>query len=421
MTEQSNYINQSHLRAFRQPVVNQFHGCGQATAIKSGPSFARTIEIGRQMVAKGSDPIAALRDFHQRELIRIAGYFKVSGEVLETSRQLSDLRQALVITLFHLATRERQGDLALAIGGSVVRGDHTGLTDAEVIILPASEADRPAAQRVQALMARNMRAIFLEPDEAMAYHFDANPLEMLAIHLTPATRKEITDPFLASMRLSNGFVLSFLMDLQIIGYSGKIAADVYRRNLAALQERVLFSHQAAFFEMCQDMYETKSKETKEKTGPFDIKNEALKPFYNALYGIRVKLHLTDPSPWNTLKVMAERGLISGAEKDTCAEALRFFIALRHLISFSVFKAEDSAALTETALLPILQYCKTSKGGLQKQLEIHTRSLREISERILDQAGGGNVALPINAKHGPGNAPGVQAAPQPYSQGIGKLR
>ena len=422
MNNRLNYINQPSLQAFRQPVVNQFHRTTFDIATRSTPSFSRTMEIGRQIAEKGSDPVAALRDFHQRELVRISGFFKSSGEAIETSRQLSDLRKALVIQLFHLAARENQGDLALAIGGSVVRGDHTGLTDAEVVIIPADKADRPAAKRVQALMTRNMRAIFLEPDEAMAYHFDANTLESLGPRFTPTTRKEITDPFLASMRLSNGFVLSFLMDLQIIGTSGKIAADIYRRKLSALQVNVLYSRHQAFFEMCQDMYEAKTRETKEGAGQaFNIKNEALKPFYNALYATRVKLHLADPSPWNTLQALQEHGLISAAEKVKCEEALGFFIVLRHLISFSVFNAEDSAHLTETALLPLVRHLRISKETLQKQLEIHTRSLREISERILDQAGGGNVALPINTQHGPGNAPGIPTAPQPHSRPGGKLR
>lgn len=328
--------------------------------------------------------VFALRDFHQRHVLRIVDLYKLNGDSVEVAQQMADLRKVLTIQVFRLAALENRGNYALGIGGSVIKGDHTLLTDVDAVVISHSDADREAAQRVQVMMGRILRRLYIQPDSVMPMRFDALPFDALEAEYSLHDRLAV-DPLVSSLQRSNHAFYRFSMDVQIVDARGRVKAAWYREEFQAFQQRVLYENPDNIIEVAREAFEDKEAGRvtgkKTKSGTFNIKKHALRPLQFALYAIRAKCQITTASPWEALTSLEERGIVSGAEKEKAFLALRYFLSLRHLFGFLLLKERDSKEITPKVRTQLANFLRVDEKTLTEQIRFHQNVLLEISEKI----------------------------------------
>lgn len=342
------------------------------------------------MLKGAANPLESLRDLHEKHLLRIVELYKIEQDPVAVAFELAALRQVLTVQAFRLAAGKEgdTADFALLMGGSAIRGDHTFLTDVDTVVVPHTEADREAALRVQDLMLRNLAEMAIFADEVMPNNFDALPIARLPGKFPVFSAAELKLPFNLSWWMSNGAFYRFLMDIKVIDTWGKVKPAAYTEQLGKLQHQLVYDRPEELQTLCRESYQKSRDITEERNdlrtkGKFNIKNDALRQFYYAMYAVRARYRIKDPAPGTVLNALLDKGLISAEEKQATASALDFFLDLRHLIGFSYPLAEDSSKLDKKTI----QMAAYAKGVEEEQLirkiEISAATLRKISERILD--------------------------------------
>ncbi|HTY13229.1 MAG TPA: DUF294 nucleotidyltransferase-like domain-containing protein [Candidatus Omnitrophota bacterium] len=376
---------------FRNGVRNAFFSDHPIAARKLEHNYGQLMSGSGDAVRSASDSLSAvlaLRDFHFRNLLRISDLYKKSSDPVLVASQLADLRKTLAVQAFRLAASENPGNYALAIGGSATKGDHTVLTDIDSVVIAAKDEDREAALRVQELMVKILDSTYVESDDVMPFHFACLPVDKLAAKFPLVKKSELTDPFQRSMWLSNGSFFRFLMDLQVVDSRGKEKTSFYAHRLDEMREKVNYQNHEAMLELCGESFAERTEE-KESRGPshprpFDIKNEALRPFYYALYAARARYGIKTPSPWKAVAELTGLGILSEKEKEAIELAIRFLLDLRHLIGFSIIHAKDSKTLSDEAVRAIAYSRGISDEEVVEKAQAAAATLRAAATKILTQ-------------------------------------
>ncbi len=381
---------------FRNGVRNRYFSDRTATARKLELSFHQLMAGSGDVIRSAPDSLDAvltLRDFHQKNILRITDLYKINNDPVLAASQLADLRKTLAVQAFRLAAAEHLGNYALAIGGSVIKGDHTVLTDIDSVVIAARDEDQEAARNVQSLMKRILDSVYVESDEVMPFHFAGLPIEKLEVKFPLIKRSEMIDPFLKSMWLSNGSFFRFLMDLQIVDARGKLKTSHYAEKLDAFRDKMTYGNHEAMLELCDESFTQRIDVSDEKEvirskdgkkAAFDIKNEALRPFYYALYAARAKYGIKFPSPWRTISELESKGKLSASEKKAAEQAISVLLDLRHLIGFSLTQAKDSKTLSDEALGAIAQARGYDKKEILAKAQAAAAALRGIAVKLLTQ-------------------------------------
>jgi predicted nucleotidyltransferase len=407
---------------FRMEVALRYSS-PRINARKLSLSYQQIFSGCSSLIKSAPDPVQAvlnLRDFHERNILRIIDLYKNRGDAIECGQQMADLRKVIAIQTFCLATAEHEGNYCLALGGSVAKGDHTFLTDIDTVVIAAREEDREAALKVQNLMSRILRSIHIEGDDVMPWYFSGLPIESLEIKFPSVKAEGMTDSFLRSKWLSDGSFYRFLIDIQIADTKGNVKAADYAKKLNGYRGRAVYAQPEAMLELCEESFlktlsvldgiqELRMKKERtseqEKKVIHDIKNEDLRPFYYALYAARAQHKITLSSPWDILSQMQAIGIISSDEALSASKALNFFLEIRHLIGFVLPEAKDSKHMDKARIKNISSHLKISERELIKMIEISGRTLREISKNIFSRLKGrkSSDVASINASIGPNDA------------------
>jgi hypothetical protein len=164
-----------------------------------------------------------------------------------------------------------------------------------------------------------------------------------------------------------------------VAAKGKVKVPEYQRQLAAFQNAVAYTDPSPMLELCRESF-AKRIDAPEKP-VFNIKNDALRPFYYMIYAARAKFAIKSSSPWATLGELEKRGILDSAERTKAAAALNFFINVRHIIGFGSFQAEDSKHLTRESRQVVAAYLRLSPAEFDKKVEISSLTLRQIAEEV----------------------------------------
>lgn len=320
-----------------------------------------------------------MRDFYEGELERVVDIFSATRSPLVTSGQLSQLRQALVTWAFRLAGKEREGNLALVLGGSAANGVHTFLTDVDFIIIPHSVEDREPARNVQNMMAGLLKSIGIEGDGYLPNSFGFMTVEELGKkYLNPLLKAEAGSVLYSEME---GPFYRILMDARVIDSTGPTAVrETYVARIKALQDLLIFSKPKHMIRFCADStWEILS--TPPREGEKEIKKNPLHLFQLALYAIRARQGIRPSNYWRVLHELQKRNIITQEERETAFQSLCLFIELRHLLSFGLSEVEASTFITDKDLELVAQRLGISKQELSEQIELKRSELVEIARKI----------------------------------------
>jgi len=317
-----------------------------------------------------SDPVSALRDFHERNLLRIVDLYKTDLDPIETAFQLADLRKTLGIWAFRLASREFTGDYALYFGGSTVTGVHTFLTDFDVVVVPHGEKDREAAKNVHHLMTRILEDINIETDWIMPARFRSFLFEDLNAQ--------------NSWQL-NDSAYRFLMDMQIQEVRGDIGLEIFRQKISKIREDLIYSNPGPMLQICKTAFDKAIDPENTAHRPLNLKNDILRLLHYTLYASRAKLGIRSSSFWEVLSSLQDEGILSAEEKEQLVSVLRSTLALRHLIGVAIHDSEDSVTLTDEIAEKLVRQLKL-EGKVELLDEIHDfrQTLIGICQRIFER-------------------------------------
>jgi hypothetical protein len=360
---------------------------------KAARNFHQLMSESGALIRSVNDAALTLRDFHERQVIRIINLYKGGGSPIEIAEELGELRKTLTVWSFRLAAKENPGNYALAIGGSVNSDMHTFITDVDAVVISAKKEDREAAKRVQGLMMETLAAINLEADRVMPHRFDGLRFGDLQTKFPSISSHQMREPSKWKFWLSNGSFYRFLMDIQIVDKKGRVKKNVYERQLDEYQRNVAYLNSRAFFTMCRETYyhdlqrSVSRKIVREGMDPtpqsvFDVKNDAVRLFSYALYAVRAELNIKSSSPWEILHILQDRGVITVERRKEAAEALRFFLELMHLIGISLTDTMDAAKLTSPVAHTLSGILEMDIGEFLKKVDLYRENLLDISEQLM---------------------------------------
>ena len=362
----------------------------------STPSYTQNELYARLAdVESVANPPETLREFHEHHLLRVVDQFRNGLDAAAASQQLTELRGAVVRTVFRLAASENAANLALLVGGSAVNGVHTFLTDYDFVVLPHAEADREPAQRVQNMMAELLVAMGIDADFVMPRNFDY--LTMAGLEKRYAG---LTSPVNDMDMALNGFMFKasasffrFFMDVQVTDVHQRDAAQPvtradYEQRLSALQDRLIFDTPDHLVENCVDSFRGMVYEsnTQDRAYLYNIKKNPLRLFHYALYANRATLGIRESNFWQVIDQLQERGQLSVAEANTALRALKLFVGLRHLIGLSTTDTMDSTKITPEVLNTLASLLGETPQDLSAVIERSQEQLVQISRDLIQRLG-----------------------------------
>lgn len=328
--------------------------------------------------------LSDLRAFHNDHLLRIRELHLSGAEPQVIASQLSEVRTSLARISFQLSIKEVNADLALLLGGSAVKGDHTFLTDLDILVIPGRPEDYPAAERVEQQMLENLSRIGMDADPTMLAQFNNSTLLSSAVNRFALRTRENTPGFLDSWEgkvwMAWGVYFSFLMDTRILAVStpeSRVPA-----HLKELQDFV-YSKPEALLDLCRSHHEGLMANLQSEED-FSVKKFALRPLYEALYSLRVKWDMRDSSIWNAIENAYILGYLTKTEKHQIKESLNFFLRLRHDIGSSAEAALDTSILTPELRTQLAEKRTLGLSEFNELIEIHGKTLRDISAGILSR-------------------------------------
>ena len=332
-----------------------------------------------------------LRAFHNDHLLRIRELHLNGADPLTVSEQLSDVRTSLAKISFEISLRGENADLALLLGGSAVKGDHTFLTDLDLLVIPGRPQDVPAAKRVEELMLENLSKIGIDADPTLLAQFDNHTLNSSIVNRYALRVKDDTPGFLDSwdgkVWMAWGVYYNFLMDTQILAVSTPESRVPF--HLRELQDFV-YSKPKAMLDLCRSHYEGLMVDLRSNE-EFSIKRFALRPLYEALYSFRVNWDLRDSSIWNAIENAYILGYLTKPQKHDLKESLNFFLRLRHDIGSSAEEALDTSILTPELRTQLAEKRALGLSEFNELIEIHGKTLRDISAGILSRLAEGAIS------------------------------
>ncbi|MFA6169745.1 MAG: hypothetical protein WCW67_03540 [Candidatus Margulisiibacteriota bacterium] len=336
------------------------------------------LAIEAETSLRANDPELALRDFHQRHIIRIVDLYKASENPVLTSDQLADLRQSLLVNAFRLAADGVAGNFALGLAGSVAHRTHPFLSDIDAGVFPAREEDREAAINVEMKMAETLNNSGIEMDWAVSNCFENQPLSGLSGLFE--TGGDGHDRF-APMQLAGKLpALSLLLDLQLLEIRGGKRLAYYECQLGELRQNLFGTQPEQMVDLCWQVF-TDDLAT-EKKSFINLKADALRPFGQALSAVKVKYQIKADSPWVIMQELYDQGLINSHQRKTVLAAFNYVLGIRHIIGFSLYDAVDSIILTPEAIEAVARVKKTSEKELLGQVRSACRQLLVFSSELL---------------------------------------
>jgi hypothetical protein len=364
-------------KAFRQRVTKRFVESRNPTPQPNAYShYELTSKIGALLLCE--NPVERMRNFFEDEVLRIVDLWHATASPIWVSEQLGELRLSLVAWAFRLAIAESPGNMALLVGGSTIHGSHTLLTDVDLVILPHTDEDRLAARNVQALMTSLLVSIGIKENGFLSNSIGYLTMEQI---LDKVTLKVVHNKLFRA----DSPPLRVLLDAQVIDVAQADSAASpdhisYEKKFAQFQTALTSLLQERILATLRELLHEKLSETKDLF--FDIKNNPLRLFQYALYAAKIRWKIKESNFWLIINELDKRGYVNPTTVESVAQALRFFVTIRHLLAFSDCDNKTSESIQERMIPIIAQALGLTSEELDQQIARHRNTLVDTATNLL---------------------------------------